>query len=214
MFVENRRIFARQPCQLPVLLLSDAGKTMAEIQNVGLGGMQLRVARGQFEEGDLVEVAPQDQEPLKYEVRWARPCGGGVELGLRYPASIAGFWHSWAADLLAETGPTNSEVMERRRQIRMECALNGFLKVKRKQLKVKVLDLGTGGALLDVDYKLKDGTSAQLTIKEPVRVGHVPCRVVRSFEGVKGRYGVSFVDLKDRHRLAVVRLLDLLVRQG
>lgn len=212
--MDNRRIFARVDCHLPVIVSHSGEKCVGEIQNIGLGGLQARVARGAFEAGDIIEVSPQDQQPLRYEVRWQRPSGGGVELGLRFPDSIAGFWESWAADLLAGQEPTNSEVMERRRQIRLACSLNGFLKVKRKQFKGKVLDLGTGGALVELDHSLKEGANLQLTIKDPVRVGHVPCQVVRVFPGAVTRYGLSFVTLKERHRLAVVRLLDLLVRHS
>lgn len=191
----------------------DAGQCVAEIQNVGLGGIQARVARDLFGPGEFVEVSPQDGEPLRYEVRWARKAGGGMELGMRYPESIAGFWHSWAADLLAGTELTNSEVMERRLQIRLNCAINGFVKIKRKQLKGKVLDLGVGGFLFKVDSDLSEGAKGELTIKDPIRIGHAPCRVVRAFPE-SGSYGFSFTGLKDRHRLAVVRLLDLLVRQS
>ncbi len=212
MRVENRRLFARQGCSLTVILSHESGQCVGEIQNVGLGGIQARVARDLFVPGDIVEVKPQDGEPLRYEVRWARKAGGGMELGMRFPDSIAGFWHSWAADLLAGTELTNSEVMERRQQIRLACAIKGFVKVKRKQLKGKVLDMGVGGFLFQVDTNLKEGAKGELTIKEPVRIGHVPCQVIRVFPE-SSSYGFSFTGLKDRHRLAVVRLLDLLVRQ-
>ena len=77
------------------------------------------------------------------------------------------------------------------------------------------MDLGGGGALLEVSENgWQPGTALQLTIKDPVRVGHLPCRIARAWRGSPSRYGVSFENLRERHRLALVRLLDLLLRQS
>ena len=212
--MENRRAFSRQASQDMVLFRSDAGECLGELRNVSLGGLRARVPKELFEEGEHIWVGPQGGEALEYLVCWREQAGAGLELGLRYPHSIATFWQSWAADLLAEGRITNGEVLERRSQVRMGCALKGAVKHRRKQHSAMVLDIGGGGALVESDAHLEEGAHLQLTVKNPVRVGHLPCRVARVWEGPNPKYGLCFEDLKERHRLALVRLLDLLIRQG
>ena len=211
--MKNRRAFSRHEKEALVLFRNDEVECLGEIHNLGLGGMRARVPKKQFKAGELIVVGPQDVEPLEYEVCWVKEVGGSFEIGLRYPHSVAGFWESWAADLLANARPTNGEVIERRSQVRLGCTLKATLKVKRKQYSVDVLDVGAGGALIETADKLKEGLSAQMTIKDPVRVGHVPCLIVRAWPGQPHRYGLSFENVRERHKLALIRLLDLLLRR-
>lgn len=186
---------------------------LGEIHNLGLGGLRARVPKRGFVEGELLTVGPQGMEPLQYEVCWLREVGGSFELGCRYPNSVADFWKSWAADLLANARPTNGEVLERRRQVRLGCLLKGSLKIKRRSVSIEILDIGAGGALIQSTDKLPEDGSAQLTVKDPVRVGHLPCKIVRAWPGQPARYGVSFVNIRERHKLALIRLLDMLLRR-
>ena len=94
-----------------VVFKKDRAECMGEIRNIGLGGLLARVPKKHFEEGDSIWVGPPQGEPLEYEVCWRKAVGASFELGLRYPHSIAGFWESWAADLLAGSRLTNGEVV-------------------------------------------------------------------------------------------------------
>ncbi len=195
-----------------VLFRTSSSECVGEIQNVGIGGLKARVPKLHFADGDMVKIGPPDEEALEYEVCWLKPSGASFEVGFRYPHSVADFWRSWAADLLAGSRPTVGEVVERRRQVRLGCTLKGLLKVRRKQFPARVLDIGGGGALIESDEVLQEGTSVHLTVKNPVQVGHLPCGIVRSWPGSPSRYGLVFVNLRERHRLALVRLLDFLLR--
>jgi hypothetical protein len=210
--VKNLRAFSRQVAEQVVFFSDPSEKCVGEILDIGLGGIRARVPRRLFEVGDIVAVAPQGGLTLDYEVRWVEPVGGGVEMGLSFPNPIAEFWQSWAAELLAGSRPTLADVVERRRQVRLECALSGFLKIRKKQLSVRVLDLGAGGALIELQDRIAENAQGLFTIKTPVRVGHVPCVLLRAWPGAPARYGVAFTNLRERHRLALVRLLDHLLR--
>lgn len=212
--MENRRIFARRPCKLVTYFSDRHEKCVGEIRDVSLGGLLARINAEHFQKGQLIKVTPQDDFPMEYEVCWIVPSGAGYEMGLSYPNSVAGFWDSWAADLLAGARPTHSEVLERRNQVRLECLLEGRLKQGEQEFVVDILDLGGGGALIELDREIDPSLPLQLTIETPVRVGDVPCHVARAWPGDPALYGLEFGQLRERHRLAVVRLLDLLFRQS
>jgi PilZ domain-containing protein len=211
--MENRRIFARRECNLVSYLTQGTNSCVGEIQNISLGGLLVRVNQDFFVVGQSIALAPQDEVPLEYEVCWVEQIGGGYELGLKYPNSVAGFWESWAADLLAGVRPTHSEVLERRTQVRLDCLLEGKIKVGDRSLIVDVLDVGGGGALVEMDYVLDPEAPIALTIETPVRVGTVPCKVARAWGGEPALYGLEFSELKSRHKLAMLRLLDILYRE-
>lgn len=179
---------------------------------MSLGGLLARLSAPNFEAGQIVSVKPQDDEPMKYEVCWISPKGGSYELGLRFPWPVSEFWDSWAADLLADARPTNSEILERRNQVRLECLLEGKLSVGDRELIVDVMDIGGGGALIELDSELSENESLKLTIETPVRIGDLPCKIARGWPGDPSLYGLEFFDLRERHHLAVVRLLDHLFR--
>jgi PilZ domain len=197
-----------------VMFRNSAVECVGEIRDVGLGGLRVRVPKRQFQEGERVVVGPPDEDPLEYEVCWLVSAGAGFEMGLRYPHSMASFWNSWAADMLAGTRWSIGEVVERRRQVRLGCTLKGQLQAEGEPYEAVVLDLGGGGALVETSESLPEGVSVRLTVENPVRVGDLPCEVVRAWPGTPARYGLAFVGLRERHRLALVRLLDLLLRQG
>lgn len=212
--MDNRRVFARRQCNLVVYLSNQSQSCVGDLRDVSLGGLLIRVPQPLFQEGERLSVTPQDEAPLEYEICWAAPAGAGFEMGLSYPHSIAGFWNSWAADLLAGARPTHSEMVERRSQVRLPCLLEGTLSVKGHQRVVDILDIGAGGALIEMDTQIDETASHELSIESPMRVGHLPCRVVRAWPGEPALYGLEFTDLRERHRLAIVRLLNLLYRQS
>lgn len=195
-----------------MLFKSPRQECLGEIRNVGLGGLHARLPKADFEEGDRLLVGPPGGEQMEYDVCWVSPSGAGLEIGLQYPHSVAGFWTTWAADLLAGGRITHAEVFERRSQVRLECALKAQLKFRRRQYPAMVLDLGAGGVLLESAAPLENEQSVYLSIKTPIQVGHLPCRVARVWTDRSMRYGLCFEELKERHRLALVRLLDLLFK--
>ena len=209
--MDNRRAFSRHDVNLMVVFETSNVRCVGEIRNLGIGGLRARIPKKDFVEGEMVAVYPQGEEGLEYRVNWAEEAGGGVELGLSFPGSVASFWHSWAADLLAGTRPTNGEVLERRRQVRLECLLPATVSHKGSHFQARILDIGGGGALVEMEESLQEGSSVELTVDKPVRIGQLPCQLVRAWPSDPFRYGLSFTDLKERHRLALVRLLDMLL---
>ena len=212
--MENRRIFARRECHLVSYFGQGTESCVGEIQNISLGGLLARVSQDIFQPDQTIALTPQDEQPLEYIVCWVEPVGVGYEMGLRYPASVASFWNSWAADLLAGVRPTHSEVLERRSQVRLECLLEGKIKLGDRSLIVDVLDIGGGGALVEMDSTIDTREPFELTIETPVRVGSVPCKIARAWGGEPALYGLEFLELKSRHHLALVRLLDILYREA
>ena len=212
--MENRRIFARRECHLVSYFGQGTESCVGEIQNISLGGLLARVSQDIFQPDQTIALTPQDEQPLENIVCWVEPVGGGYEMGLRYPASVASFWNSWAADLLAGVRPTHSEVLERRSQVRLECLLEGKIKLGDRSLIVDVLDIGGGGALVEMDSTIDTREPFELTIETPVRVGSVPCKIARAWGGEPALYGLEFLELKSRHHLALVRLLDILYREA
>ncbi len=210
--MKNRRLFSRQACRLEVVFQGDTGPSVGEIHDIALGGLKARLPRP-LKKGQRVHVAPDGSTPLTYEVRWLEPVLGGYEVGLRYPSSLAKFWQSWAAELLAGTDLSHSEIVERRRQVRLECCLFGEFEIDGEEFQGAVLDVGIGGALVETAYPLEESDQVELTLNSPLRVGGLVCRVVRAFKDTS-RFGLAFEDLRPRHRLALARLLDFLLPRG
>ena len=65
-----------------------------------------------------------------------------------------------------------------------------------------------------MDSTLNTEEPFELTIETPVRVGNVPCKIARAWGGDPALYGLEFLELKSRHHLALVRLLDILYREA
>lgn len=191
---------------------SPHGECVGEVRNIGLGGLMARLPRMLVSPGEILKVGPEASQEIEYEVLWTRPHGKGVDVGMKFPGAVFEFWHSWAADLLANAPLTNGQVFERRRQIRLDCSLSAVVKFDGNEVPIRVLDLGGGGALLEGDFSLHEGEGLTVTLKEPIRVGQLPCVVARKWDSPTPRYGVSFMELKKRHRLGLMRLLDVLSR--
>lgn len=212
--MENRRVFARRSCRSSVQLSRQPDHGCpGEVRNIGLGGALVWIASDRFEVGDRLLVGPTGHDPLEYEVCWVELSGKGFELGLKFPHPMALFWQSWAADLLAGERPTQSEVLERRTKVRLECLLEASLETEGDKFVVDVLDIGGGGALIEMDTRLSESNAMKLTILTPVRVGSIPCQIARSWPGEPVLYGIEFVDQRERHRVGLLRLIEHLFRQ-
>lgn len=152
---------------------------------------------------------------LEYEAAWIDQLESGYEVGLRYPVDLdSTYWHSWVADILAGAEVKNGEILERRRMIRMGGKVTGKIEYDSGREKVKLLDVGQGGALVQSPTEFEEGEQFELSIASPVRVGGLRCEIRRCWKGrTEWGYGVAFVDLRKRHKLALNRLLDHLFTQ-
>ncbi len=215
--VENRRLFSRVSCELPVLIRLPDGRHLGSLLDVSVGGTRLQSPVA-FELGQRLELRPQqagDFVVLEYEVAWTDELEAGYEIGLRYPQDLdSGYWHSWVADILAGAEVKNGEILERRRMIRMGGKVTGTIRYGIEKEKVKVLDVGQGGALVQSPTYFEEGEEFDLSIASPVRVGGLRCEIRRCWRGRREwGYGVAFTDLRKRHQLALNRLLDHLFTQ-
>lgn len=211
--MENRRLFSRVPCNLPILV----GSHLGELLDIGLGGTRIR-SEGYLGKGAVVRIRPIQGgafHTLNYQVIWSKSSEGLTEMGLRYPEELDNiFWQSWAADLLAGAEIKNGEILERRNLVRLACHLTGVVTLNQEKSEAKVLDIGQGGALLQMSPEIELGSELSLTLSSPVRVGGLKCAVRRRWEGKNDfGYGVSFIKPSKRHRTGLSRLLDHLLAQ-
>lgn len=209
--MENRRLFSRLVCSLPVRVMLKGDELEGKLHNIGLGGAGFFCSR-QLTAGEVVGLLPAlagDFEPVTYLVQWAQPREEGYFHGLRYPDKISVFWDSWAASVLAGIDITNGEIMERRRLVRVPCRVGGKLTRGPEAHLGTLLNLGIGGALLLCQPSFPQGSLFELHLDGPPRIQALDCRVLRSWSRLNSwLYGVEFVTVSEQQKVGLQSLLD------
>ncbi len=209
--MENRRLFSRLLCSLPILVLSEQGEIEGKLHNIGLGGAGFSCSQ-EIEPGQKLGLLPSlsgDFEPVTYEVQWAQKRDQATFHGLRYPGKISVFWDSWAANVLAGIDITNGEVLERRKLVRVPCRVGGKLTRGPEAHLGTLLNLGIGGALLLCQPHFPQGALFALHLDGPPKVQALECRVLRSWSRLNSwLYGVEFVTVSESQRDGLQSMLN------
>ncbi|GMU57931.1 MAG: hypothetical protein AMXMBFR33_70770 [Candidatus Xenobia bacterium] len=192
----ERRKSVRIQCYYQVVCNQGVRRFEAVVQDVGLTGLclqsSLRLKRGQ-----TIEVVPTSGgNPVPCQVRW---CRGGVA-GLSFELRPTELVRSWVSQLLTAVGFNEEAVYQRRTAIRASADLPVALKAADQEMQSgRLLDLGVGGALVQVTAELALGQRRTLVVGPHwnLEVMRLECEVVRvdvPDPGDRFNLGLRFLD--------------------
>lgn len=150
----ERRKSVRIQCHYQVYCSHGLRRFEAVVQDVGLTGLQIgstmRLKRGQ-----LLDVVPVNGgNPVPCQVRWCKSEDREFRAGLSFELRPSELVHSWVSQLLTAVGFNEEAVYQRRTAIRIATDLPAALKAGGMEIAGRLLDLGVGGALVQVDQEL------------------------------------------------------------
>ncbi len=170
---EERRRLIRLRCNYEVQCVFEETQFTANILDMGLNGMRLRMQE-RIKPGSTVFVyhpAQVDRTENEYVlclVRWSRKRRDSeeIEAGLQYADTPGNMRRSWVKFLLKELGFDERAIYTRRKLIRAKSLLTAvlFSTVDGHKLEGKVLNLGVGGALFESSTTYPPKTQVRLRI--------------------------------------------------
>lgn len=168
--LEERRRMIRVRCYCHVEV-QQAGETVkGVVTDLGVDGLRLKCPI-KLEEGARVSIQYPGAPPgtsaggVQCAVIWSQPHPRYVESvsGLRYEDSKENLSQSWVRLVLQELGFDESRVYQRRKFIRANASIPARLEApNRSQLPARVVNLGVGGALLEVNEEFPRDTQVTL----------------------------------------------------
>lgn len=196
----DRRGTLRIPCHLNARL-GDDEQTEVEVVDIGLRGMRLLV-KGKIRKGSTFELHPHNGEggPVSCKIEWKKKHSDGFLTGVSFQDSESSLSSSWLFQELKAIGLESVQTEQRRSGVRVICRTPAKLKQDQEKREVLLVDLGLGGALVELDGEpIKAGDKVRLEFgpqNELPRVV-VNCEVVTTYKRDKPRAGLridSFFD--------------------
>lgn len=193
-FHPERRQTTRIECCYQVQCSHPGGSWEASVVDMGLGGLRLRTANG-VQAGQRLTLKQNDNAfgEIQVEVVWARPLEGCQrECGVVYRCDVEAMERSWVKDALRRLGFEKSHLYERRRHVRRHTTASANLDFGSETVVATILDLGLGGALVEIGRELPAGQALQLA--SPLLEGRLQCQVIYCRQAAEKRFrcGLSF----------------------
>jgi c-di-GMP-binding flagellar brake protein YcgR len=206
---EERRRLIRLRCDYKVQCVVDQEQFEANILDMGLNGMRLRMNHKLKPGSNVFVYHPTRSDRVENEyvlcmVCWSRKRRDSEELetGLQYADTPGNMRRSWVKFLLKELGFDERAIYTRRKSIRAEASMNGLLTGDDgRELEGTVLNLGAGGALFESEDIFPPSSKIKLRVGPmgSLRVLWLPGIVLhskRSHEEEPYLTSVRFEDLK------------------
>ncbi len=164
--LEERRRMIRVRCYCHVEVEQGAEKVKGVVTDLGVDGLRLKCPV-KLDEGAAINIRypGTDAGGVKCQVIWSNPHPRYVESisGLKYDDSSDNLRQSWVRLVLQELGFDESRVYQRRKFIRANASIPARLEAPNKsQLTARVVNLGVGGALLEVNEEFPRDTPVEL----------------------------------------------------
>ncbi len=169
---KDRRRIVRLRCHYDVKAESNGKKFDATIVDMGLRGLRLRCFHA-LKPGQLVKVATPvpivgaGSDEVVCEVVWNKQPDRNflTYAGMIYKSDEKTMARSWVKYFLKELGFSNEMIYSKRRFVRAECFMDGKLTLKDGvSHKVRLYNLGVGGALVELGQTLELGLDAELQV--------------------------------------------------
>lgn len=159
--LEERRRMIRVRCYCHVEVQLSDERVKGVVTDLGVDGLRLKCPV-KLSEGAEVDIRYPGADGVKCQVIWSQPHPRYVESvsGLRYQTSLE---NSWVKLMLQELGFDDSKVYTRRKFIRANASIPARLEAPNKsQLQARVVNLGVGGALIEMDEEFPRDTVVNL----------------------------------------------------
>lgn len=205
---EERRRLIRLRCSYLVQCVVEQQQFEAEILDMGLNGMRLRMSHKLKPGSNVFVYHPTRSDRVENEyvlclVRWSRKRRDSDELetGLQYADTPGNMRRSWVKFLLKELGFDERAIYTRRKSIRADSRITGVLQSEDgRQCEGTVLNLGAGGALFESEASFPASTRVKLKVGPMAGLPSVwlPGIVLHSknHEGEPYSTSIRFEDLK------------------
>lgn len=182
--MENRRVFRRAHCKIPVVVRCGGQFLYGEVINPGLGGVRLTV-KGKLEKLTLtVEISPRKQGatpviPLPYTVRWHLK--GSSTVGLKFSGGTDAFFRSWIAEHVY-AGLVNEEaLLDKRKSVRASCEVEGMVRRESgESYPAAIVNLSIGGLRFVTPEEVYPGETFDLRLPFLRELGKLEIIVLRS----------------------------------
>jgi c-di-GMP-binding flagellar brake protein YcgR len=206
---DERRRLIRLRCQYTVQCVVEEEQFAAEVADMGLNGMRLKLDQ-RLKAGSKIfvyhpaQVDRVENEYVLCQVRWCRKRrdAESFEAGLQYVDTPGNMRRSWVKFLLKELGFDERAIYTRRKSIRAEARLSGVLLGEDgRKHEGTVINLGAGGALFEGHVAPAHGSSIRLRLGPWLRfraleVPGVALHSKRTREGGPYLVSIRFDELK------------------
>ncbi len=221
----ERRGVIRVQCRYPVTCFVERAAFHATVVDMGVRGMRLQLAQ-RLRPKQIVQVQYSGAQSRRYsvdtvrcEVSWVRRTARGkLEVGLRYDDLEPNLERSWVKAILRELGFRAGSIFQRRKARRVVAMLHVKLNMAgHPPMTGRVLDLGVGGALLQVNEHLNQGQTLVMDLGPALGLRALPV----STEVVSCRYepqsqtwfcGTRFLGLSDKKLGLISRYVEKLLK--
>lgn len=220
----ERRNLVRLECQYEIDGRTAAGKKFkGQIVDMGLKGMKLRTFE-QVKAGDLLSITypvPILEVPLdtlSCRVLWSKTRHRDYVLfaGLEYAEDEATMARSWVKYLLKQLGFSKERIYQRRKYVRADCFVPALMVHGAGQtISGRLYNLGVGGALIEANEPVPDGTEVELRIGPYEELPRFSIRarlVSRRPEARRFLHGLEFGDLSTSQLVCLGDYLFFLLR--
>lgn len=162
--LEERRRMIRVRCYCHVEVQDGQEKVKGVVTDLGVDGLRLKCPI-KLSEGANVNITYPGKGGVQCQVIWSTPHPRYVESvsGLKYEDTSENLRQSWVRQMLQELGFDESKVYTRRKFIRANASIPARLEAPDKsQLNARVVNLGVGGALVELEEEFPHQTILQL----------------------------------------------------
>jgi len=168
---EERRRLIRLRCDYKVKCVVDQEQFSAQIRDMGLNGMRLRMTEKLKAGTNIFVYHPSNTQRVENEyvlclVRWSRKRRDAedFDVGLQYADTPGNMRRSWVKFLLKELGFDERAIYTRRKSIRADSSIAGVLSLDGSEFRGTILNLGAGGALFESDTTFATNSKVQLRV--------------------------------------------------
>lgn len=205
---DERRRLIRLRCDYQVQCVVDQQQFSAQVTDMGLNGMRLRLDQKLKPGSTIFVYHPSRVDKVENEyvlclVRWCRRRHNSedLEAGLQYADTPGNMRRSWVKFLLKELGFDERAIYTRRKSIRADARLTGrAVADDGRRLEGLVLNLGAGGALFECPDAFAGGTRVRLHVGpyaklRPIELPGIVLHAKRSKEDGPYMTSIRFEDL-------------------
>lgn len=161
----ERRKSVRIQCHYQVFCSQGLKRFEAIVQDVGLTGLQLTTAT-RLKRLQTLDVVPTNGgNAVPCTIRWCKRENQAYVAGAYFELRPSELVHSWVSQLLTAVGFNEEAVYQRRTAIRASADLEVTLRGEGEEMLAgRLLDLGVGGALVQVSQEVQMGTRYALVV--------------------------------------------------
>lgn len=202
MVSQNRRVYSRCECTLPVSSLEWKGAVV----DLSVGGARI-FSRDRLEPGATIELERGAGPTVAGQVRWVLDHPTGCVMhGVTFSQSAYRVVASWVGEVLSKRGLTFDGLLDRRRFVRWDARLEAEMEAGEVRCRGEICELSTGGARFLTDQRPEVADQAMVS----VHLGHGgQCLPEARLVGVLQEHGSNFYCLRFEHHLDGVELREL-----